>query len=97
MGTGLHALVGVGPEVGKHFHTIYITPTLIHRLEALILFTTDFKDLEDSYQLSLWRSGSMRDSQPGEPGSFPHGSHCVIEADEMCMLTVALTSGRRVH
>ena len=31
--------------------------------------------------LSLWRSGSVQDSQPGEPGSFPvqDGSHCVIE------------------
>ena len=51
--------------------------------------------------MSLWRSGSVQDSQLGVPGSFPHGSHYVIEADEMSTLTVALTvaltSGRRVH
>ena len=48
--------------------------------------------------LSLWCSGSMQDSQLGMPGSLPdHGSHCMIEAGEMCKLTVVLTSGRLVH
>ena len=47
---------------------------------------------------SMWHSGSVRDSQPARPGSLPEGvSHCVIEAGEMCRLTVALTSGRLVH
>ena len=53
MGAGLHALVSVGREVGKHTHTIYVIPTLIHGRKALILSTTDFKDLEDSYRTSL--------------------------------------------
>ena len=47
---------------------------------------------------SLWRSGSMLDSELGGPGSIPqHSSHCVIEAGGMCKLMVAVTGGRLVH
>ena len=56
--------------------------------------------LEHSFTgyLSLWHSGSVRDSESVDPVSSPqHSSHCVIEAGGMCKLTVALTSGWLVH
>ena len=54
--------------------------------------------LQCCYSLSLWRSGSVQDSQLAGPVSLPVDvSHCMIEAGEMCKLMVALTSGRLVH
>ena len=49
-------------------------------------------------RLSLWCSGSVRDSELGRPGfNSPHGSHCVIVAGGMCKLTVVVTSGWLAH
>ena len=63
-----------------------------HVLSSSIKFACNVQDL------SLWHSGSVRDSQPSGPVSLPEEvSHCVIEAGKMCKLTVALTSGRLVH
>ena len=43
---------------------------------------------------SLWRSGSVRDSELSGQGLSPqHCSHCVIEAGRMCKLMLAVTGG----
>ena len=87
MGAGLHALVGVSPEVGKHIHTMYVTPTLIHGLEALILSTTDFKELEDSYRTSL-RYIQHLPMSTAKPAIYLLLGCPPVEAQvHMCMLT----------
>ena len=53
MGARLHGLVGVGPEVGKHIYQTYITPKLLHGLEAIILTNPEIKELEEFYRCHL--------------------------------------------
>ena len=53
MGAGLHGLNGVGPKVSKHLIEIYVTPVLLHSLEALILSEKDYKMLDQFYRTLL--------------------------------------------
>ncbi len=53
MGAGLHALVGVGPEVGEHIYQTYITPKLLYGLETIMFTNPELKELEDFYKTDL--------------------------------------------
>ena len=53
MGSGLHGLNGVGPEVGKHLLAIFIIPRLCHGLETLILSGQELATLEDFFRRNL--------------------------------------------
>ena len=53
MGAGLHGLNGTGPKVAKHLIDVYVTPVLLHSLEALILSESDYKSLELFYRTLL--------------------------------------------
>ena len=53
MGAGLHGLNGTGPKVAKHLINVYVTPVLLHSLEALILSDSDYKSLEQFYRTLL--------------------------------------------
>jgi hypothetical protein len=53
MGAGLHGLNGINPMVSKQIWDCYLTPALLHGLEALILSRKDYRMLEDFYRKNL--------------------------------------------
>jgi hypothetical protein len=53
MGAGMHGLNGVGPEVAFIQYSVYITPTLLYGLDALIIGKTDLSTLESFYRKDL--------------------------------------------
>ena len=53
LGAGLKGLTGVGPEVGKHLYSIFVSPQLVHGLESLILTAPDNVKLEDFFKANL--------------------------------------------
>ena len=53
MGAGLHGLNGINPKTSKQLWDLYVTPTLLHGVESLVLHQADYTLLEDFYRASM--------------------------------------------
>jgi hypothetical protein len=53
MGAGLHGLNGVNPDTSKMLWELYVTPALLHGLEALCITEKDYTQIENFYRENI--------------------------------------------